>query len=185
MSNFSFSHSVFKKLGLQARKTQGLLGKQLKTCVSLLCTLSLPWVRAALCIYILVHFLKAIKPLRVRQILHHHAPLVTTRPIPYLHQTSSVFRRSSLELLPIAGIIYYTCSLVIDIQCTRHKNAFNIFFNELCAKITLLISILKKNITVCNPVYFRLCILLHQLQPRDHSLALRIIPIHLCSWLRK
>ena len=52
--------------------------------------------------------------------------LVTTRPIPYLHQTSSVLRRSPLELLSIAGIIYYTTSsLVIDIQCTRYKNAFN------------------------------------------------------------
>ena len=25
----------------------------------------------------------------------------------------------------VAGIIYYTCNLVIDIQCTRYKNAFN------------------------------------------------------------
>ena len=24
----------------------------------------------------------------------------------------------------IAGIIYHTCNLVIDIQCTRYKNAF-------------------------------------------------------------
>ena len=51
--------------------------------------------------------------------------LVTTRPIPYLRQTSSVLRRSPLELLSIAGIIYYTCSLIIDIRCTRYKNAFN------------------------------------------------------------
>ena len=51
--------------------------------------------------------------------------LVTARPIPYVHQTSSVLRRSPLELLSIAGIIYYTCSLVINIQCIRHKNAFN------------------------------------------------------------
>ena len=33
-----------------------------------------------------------------------------------LHQTLSVLRRSQLELLSTAGIIYYTCSLVIDIQ---------------------------------------------------------------------
>ena len=47
--------------------------------------------------------------------------LVTTRPIPYVHQTSSVLRKSPLELLSIAGIIYYTCNLVNDIQCTRYK----------------------------------------------------------------
>ena len=45
--------------------------------------------------------------------------LVTPWPIPYLHQTSSVFRRLPLELnfnhmIKIAGIIYYTCSLDID-----------------------------------------------------------------------
>ena len=91
--------------------------------------------------------------------------LVTTRPIPYLHQTSSVLRRSPLELLFIAGIIYYTCSLVIDIHCTRHKNAFNKGFNELCIKITLLISIPKKNIIVCHAVYFRLCIDLMHIAP--------------------
>ena len=47
-------------------------------------------------------------------------PLVTTRPIPHVHQTLSVLRRSPFELLShtinIAGIIYYNCSLVIDIQ---------------------------------------------------------------------
>ena len=51
--------------------------------------------------------------------------LVTTWPIPYLHQTSSVLKRSPLEQLSIAGTIYYTCSLVIDIQCTSYKKAFN------------------------------------------------------------
>ena len=29
MSNFSFSHSVFKRLGMQTRKNQGLFGKGL------------------------------------------------------------------------------------------------------------------------------------------------------------
>ena len=46
--------------------------------------------------------------------------LVTTRPIPYLHQTSSVLRKSLLELLSV--LLEY---LVIEIQCTRYKNAFN------------------------------------------------------------
>ena len=31
----------------------------------------------------------------------HVPPLVTTRPIPYLHQTSSVLRKSPLELLSV------------------------------------------------------------------------------------
>ena len=67
----------------------------------------------------------------------------------------------------IAGIIYYTCNLVTDIQCTHYKNAFNKrFFNELCVKINLLRSVPKKIITVCNAVYFRLCInLMHILPP--------------------
>ena len=28
-------------------------------------------------------------------------------------------------IICIAGIIYYTCNLDTDIQCTRYKNAFN------------------------------------------------------------
>ena len=46
------------------------------------------------------------------------------------------------HMVNIAGILYYNCSLVIDIQCARYKNAFNfikqptksccsIFFNPL------------------------------------------------------
>ena len=34
-------------------------------------------------------------------------------------------RTTFIHVLNIAGIIYYTCSLVIDIQCTRYKNTFN------------------------------------------------------------
>ena len=37
-----------------------------------------------------------------------------------------------------ARIIYYTCSLVIDIQCTRYKNDSSNVFSELCVKTTLL-----------------------------------------------
>ena len=43
----------------------------------------------------------------------------------------------------IAGIIYYTCNLATDIQCTGYKNAFNKRLNELCVKISLLRSIPK------------------------------------------
>ena len=49
------------------------------------------------------------------------------------------------DIINIAGIIYYTCSLDIDIQCTRYKNALNNVFNELCVKINLLRSIPEKN----------------------------------------
>ena len=37
--------------------------------------------------------------------------------------------------------------------------------NELCVKITLLRSIPKKILTVCNAVYFRLCIDLMHITP--------------------
>ena len=33
-------------------------------------------------------------------------------------------RTTLSHMINIAGIIYYTCSLVIDIKCTRYKNAF-------------------------------------------------------------
>ena len=42
----------------------------------------------------------------------------------------------------IAGIIYYTCNFVFDIQCNRYKNVFN----EMCVKTTLLRSIPNKGI---------------------------------------
>ena len=43
-----------------------------------------------------------------------------------------------------AGIIYYTCNLVTDIQCTRYKMPSANIFKELCVKISLLRSIPKK-----------------------------------------
>ena len=38
-------------------------------------------------------------------------------------------------------------------------------FNKLCVKITVLRSILKKIVTACNAVYFRLCIDLMHITP--------------------
>ena len=35
--------------------------------------------------------------------------------------SSSILRSPLGRIITIAGIIYYTCSLVIDIQCTRYK----------------------------------------------------------------
>ena len=56
--------------------------------------------------------------------------------------------------------------LVINVQCTRYKNAFNKGFNELCFKITPLRS--KEILTgVCNAVYFGLCIDLMHISPPD------------------
>ena len=41
-------------------------------------------------------------------------------------------------MINIAGIIYYTCSLVMDIERTRNKNVITNIFNQLCVEITLL-----------------------------------------------
>ena len=70
-------------------------------------------------------------------------------------------------MINIAGIIYYICSLVIDIECARYKNAFNKLLNELCVKITLPRSILNKCYRGwgCNAVYLRLCIGLIHINP--------------------
>ena len=35
------------------------------------------------------------------------------------------------HVINISGIIYYPCSLLIDIQCTRHKNAFKKRFKRI------------------------------------------------------
>ena len=69
-------------------------------------------------------------------------------------------------MINIVGIIYYSCSLVIDIECTRYIIAFKNVSNELCDKITLLRSKNRNNLTeVCNAVYFRLCIDLMHITP--------------------
>ena len=34
-------------------------------------------------------------------------------------------RTTFSHMINIAGLIYYTCNLVIDIQCTCYENAFN------------------------------------------------------------
>ena len=40
------------------------------------------------------------------------------------------------HMINIAGIIHYTCSLVIDIQCTCSKKPSTNLFNGFCVKIT-------------------------------------------------
>ena len=58
------------------------------------------------------------------------------------------------HMINIAGIIYDTCSVVIDIQCTPCKT-----FLTNCVSIFFLIT------GVCNPFYFRLCIDLMHINP--------------------
>ena len=91
-------------------------------------------------------------------------PLVTTRPISYLHQTSSVLRRLPLELLSVTW--NNLLQLVIDIKCTRYKNAFNKRFLRIVCQNGSAKIYSEKFLTVCNAVYFRLCIdLMHILPP--------------------
>ena len=68
--------------------------------------------------------------------------------------------------LCIAGLIYYICNLVINIQCTHYKNAFNKRFERIVSQNKSAKIYTDKIITVCNAVYFRLCIdLMHILPP--------------------
>ena len=50
--------------------------------------------------------------------------LVTTRLILYLHQTRLYEGGRHQNYFQSHRIIHYTCSLIIDIQCNRFKNAF-------------------------------------------------------------
>ena len=93
-------------------------------------------------------------------------PLITTRPIPYIQQTSSLLRRSPLELLSTAEIIFTTLfSLVMTFNVPVTKMPSTNVYNELCVKRTLLRSIQKKIVTVCSAVFFRLCIYLMHITP--------------------
>ena len=68
--------------------------------------------------------------------------------------------------LCIAGIIYYTCNLVTNSQCTHSKNAFNKRFYQIVFQNKSAKNYSKEIIRVCNAVYFRLCIdLMHILPP--------------------
>ena len=53
-------------------------------------------------------------------------------------------KTSFSHIISIAGILYYTCCLGIDIHCTRYKMPSTDVFNELCIKTTLLRSIPNK-----------------------------------------
>ena len=55
-----------------------------------------------------------------------------------VHIKEVAMRTTFSHMINIAGIIYYTCNVVIDIQITRYKNAFNKRFNEWRVKTTSL-----------------------------------------------
>ena len=70
------------------------------------------------------------------------------------------------QMINIARIIYCTCSLVIDIQCTRYKNALNISFQRIVCQNNSAKIYSEKNPTEgSNAVYFRLCLDLMHINP--------------------
>ena len=69
------------------------------------------------------------------------------------------------HMIDFAVIIYYPCSLVIDIQCTFCKNAFNKRFKRIVCQNNFVKINSEKILTVCNAVYFRLCIDLMHITP--------------------
>ena len=68
-------------------------------------------------------------------------PLVTTQPIPYLHQTSFVLRRSSLELL---SVTWNLAAELLTFNVPETKMPSTNVFKESYVKITLLKSIPKR-----------------------------------------
>ena len=106
------------------------------------------------------------KKTRIRYTRHNSADSVPTSNLVCIKEVAI------RTTLCIAGIIYYTCNFVTEIQCTYYKPAFNKRFKRtVCQNKSSKIYLLKKIQTVCNAVYFRLCTNLmyipHQLQPRD------------------
>ena len=67
-------------------------------------------------------------------------------------------------MINIAGIIYYICSLVIDVPVIKMPS--KTFCNELCVETTLLRSIPNESNGVCHLVYFQLCIDLMHILPQ-------------------
>ena len=92
------------------------------------------------------------------------ADFVPTSNLVYIKEVA--FRTTFCHMIKISGIIYYTCSLVIEINVIVTKIPSTNVFNELCVKMTRPRSNTKKVPTVSNVVYFRLCIdLMHILPP--------------------
>ena len=54
---------------------------------------------------------------------HNAADSVPTSNLVCIKEIA--IRTTFCHMINITGIFYYTCSLVIDIECTRYKNAFN------------------------------------------------------------
>ena len=53
---------------------------------------------------------------------HNPADSVPTSNLVCIKEVA--IRTTFSHMINIAGIIYYICGLVTDIQCTRYKNAF-------------------------------------------------------------
>ena len=79
-------------------------------------------------------------------------------------------------IIIIAGIIYYTCSLVIDIQFTRYKNANNKRFKQIVRQNNFAKIYSELVLTgVCSAVYFRFCIdLMHILKGVEFYLLCKV-----------
>ena len=73
---------------------------------------------------------------------HNSADSVPTSNLAYIKEVT--IRTTFSHVINIDGIIYYTCSLVIDIQHTGYIMPLTNFFNELCVKTTLIGSIPSK-----------------------------------------
>ena len=65
----------------------------------------------------------------------------------------------------VAGVINYTCNLVTDIQCTCYENAFNKRFSRIVCPNNSGKIYSEKILSVCNAVYFWLCIDLMHITP--------------------
>ena len=70
---------------------------------------------------------------------HNSADSVPTSNLVSI--TEVAIRTTFSHMISIAGIIYYTHSLVVGVQCIHYENAFNKLFDELCVKTILLESV--------------------------------------------
>ena len=57
---------------------------------------------------------------------HNSANSILTSNLVCIKEVA--IRTTFSYIINTAGIIYYTCSLIIDIQCTHYENVFNKLF---------------------------------------------------------
>ena len=136
-SNFSFSHDVFKSCLVLMRQNEYLLSKGLRKSLSLFQN-----------------------PLRQAHHTRHNS--ADSVPTSNLVCIKEVTIRTTFC---VAGVINYTCYLVTDIQCTRYENAFNKRFSRIVCPNNSSKIYSEKILSLCNAVYFRLCIDLMHITP--------------------